>query len=329
LIISSMISIEEITNPISVILDAYEKRLSAFLEAENDLIYQATSHLLSSTGKRLRPATLFLSSAAFGCQDDKMVAPAIALEMIHNATLLHDDVIDQSRYRRGKETVNYHWSNLVAVLMGDYFFAKAFKILVYAGRQDLLDAVSSATERVSIGELGQVQELHNMSLTEEAYLSIISNKTASLFSCAGQCGAMIAGTNGENRKSLYNYGENLGIAFQIADDLLDFVGDERKLGKGVGSDLKEGWFTLPLIYSLGNSSPDAAKTIKEILANGFHEEQFPLVRDFVHESGGIEYSKQRATAYRDRALESLTKIEDSIYKSALIKLAEFTVLRER
>jgi octaprenyl-diphosphate synthase len=324
-----MSPIEEITNPILSHLELFESKLAEYLKGENPLIYEVTQHLLSSTGKRLRPATLILSAAALGHEGDEVIAPSIALELIHTATLLHDDVIDESDSRRGKETVNHRWNNLVAVLSGDYFFAKAFKILVKSNRADLLDLVSDATERVSVGELGQIQELDNTSITETMYLDIISDKTASLFSCAGKCGAMLSRANGNMSSCLYDYGESLGVAFQIADDLLDYVGDEKKLGKGIGSDLKEGWFTLPLIYSLKNSSPAVAKEIKSILENGFREEQFDKIRDFVNDSGGMHYSRQRAAFYCDQALKAIKGIEESDAKRSLTKLAEFAVSREQ
>ena len=293
------------------------------------MIFQLTQHMLTSSGKRMRPATLFLAARASGHDGDNGVPPAIAIELIHTATLLHDDVIDQSRFRRGQETVSYRWGNLAAVLTGDYYFAKAFKILVVENRQDLLQLVSSATEKVSIGELGQVQELNNTAITEKEYLHIINFKTASLFSCAGECGALLAGANGNDQESLIGYGENLGVAFQIADDLLDYIGDEKELGKGVGSDLKEGWFTLPLIHSLKSSSPAVAKEIKNILENGFREEQFAKIRDFVYNSGGIDYARKKAVSYKDKALDYLDKITESEYKNSLIKLAEFTVIRDK
>ncbi len=325
----SMDPIAKITAPVSDFMELYERKLKEYLIAENALIYQITKHILSATGKRLRPTIVFLSASTLGYADENVTVPAIALELIHNATLLHDDVIDEAKYRRGIEAVNYRWDNLVSVLMGDYFFAKAFKILVNNGRQDLLKAVSSATERVSVGELTQVQQINNLSITEDIYLSIISDKTASLFSCAGESGAILADAGEQIRESFRGYGENLGIAFQIADDLLDYIGDEKKTGKGIASDLKEGWFTLPLIHSLKNSSQATSKEIKAILENGFREDKFELIKDFVLENGGVDYSLKKASLFRDRALDYLDKIDDSLYKEALIDLAEFTVKRER
>ncbi|MCP4632852.1 MAG: polyprenyl synthetase family protein [candidate division Zixibacteria bacterium] len=324
-----MLPIDEITAPIKGDLELFETKLKEFLIAENPLIYQITHHIFSTTGKRLRPATLFLSAGALGYEGEDVVTPAIAIELIHTATLLHDDVIDESHHRRGKETVNHKWTNLAAVLSGDYFFAKAFKLLVRAGRHDLLEAVSLATERVSIGELGQIQELNNTSLSEADYINIITDKTAALFSCAGECGAKLAGANGKESQSIRNFGEELGIAFQIADDLLDYIGDEEKLGKSIGSDLKEGWFTLPLIYSLANSSDAVSREIKSILNNGFREEQFSKICDFVHESGGIDYTRNIAITFQEKALRWLEEIAESEYKNALSKLADYSIAREK
>lgn len=324
-----MSSIHEIISPVSNYLELFEKRLTEYLTAENDLIYRLTRHLFSRSGKRMRPVTLFLSACAAGEDNDDVVIPAIAIELIHTATLLHDDVIDQSYSRRGLETVNSRWGNLVAVLTGDYYFAKAFKVLVADGRQGLLQAVSAATERVSVGELAQVQELNNTSISEDTYIRIITDKTASLFACAGECGAITAGANGKYRKSLARYGENLGIAFQITDDLLDYIGDEEKMGKGVGSDLEEGWFTLPLVYSLYNSSPAVAGEIKGFLDNGFHEDHFDKILDFVHNNGGVDYTREKALMYKEKALSYLDSVEQSEYREALVGLAEFTVSREK
>ena len=319
----------DIFAPIQKELESFDRELKIQLETDSPLIYQVTRHLFASPGKKLRPTLLFLSSKVLGNDGKEAVFPALALELIHTATLLHDDVIDEAETRRGRETVNHHWNNLVSVLMGDYLFAKAFKILVKTGVPGLQEVVSRATERVSVGGLEQVAELGNTGLEERRYLEVISKKTASLFACAGESGAVLAGGDPHKRAAFRDFGENFGIAFQVTDDLLDLTGDSQMTGKGVGNDLKSGWITLPVIHALRESPEKEGRAIAELINNEFKDGDLPLIIDFVRNYGGLEYARRRAEFFRDEALSSIANLEPSEHKRSLEELANFVVDRKK
>jgi octaprenyl-diphosphate synthase len=322
-------SLNKIFVPIREELESFDRELKIQLETDSPLIYQLTKHLFTSPGKKLRPTLLFLSSRVLGNDGEEAVFPALALELIHTATLLHDDVIDESESRRGRETVNHRWNNLAAVLLGDYLFAKAFKILVKAGVPELLEIVSKATERVSIGELEQVAELGNTEIEESRYLEVISKKTASLFACAGECGQILAGDNSHNGAIFRDFGENFGIAFQITDDLLDLTGDAKTTGKEVGKDLRSGWITLPVIHALRQSPEKEGLGIVELINNDFKDRDLSLILNFINRYGGLEYARKRAEFFRDEALSSIANLKPSEHKRSLEELANFVVGRKK
>jgi len=322
-------SLSDIFAPIRKELESFDRELKIQLETDSPLIYELTKHLFASPGKKLRPTLLFLSSKVLGNDGEEAIFPALALELIHTATLLHDDVIDEAETRRGRETVNHRWTNLVSVLMGDYLFAKAFKILVKTGVPELLDIVSRATERVSIGELEQVAELGNAEIEESRYLEVISKKTASLFACAGECGQVLAGDNSHKGAVFRDFGENFGVAFQITDDLLDLTGDAQTTGKDVGNDLKSGWITLPVIHALRQSPEKEGLAIVELINNDFRDGDLPLIINFINAYGGLEYARKRAEFFRDEALSSIANLEPSEHKRSLEELANFVVDRKK
>jgi geranylgeranyl pyrophosphate synthase len=312
--------------PISDRLDEFESEFRRVLETDSPIIRQITEHLYGARGKRLRPALLFLTSDD---HNDSSLYAALAVELIHTATLLHDDVIDESRTRRGIETVNYKWNNLVSVLMGDYFFARSFGLLVKANSPGLMAAFARATERVSTGELNQAFYTGNFDIAEETYLNIIADKTASLFACSAEAGAICSGRNGEVRDILRRYGENIGLAFQITDDLLDLIGETKKTGKTLGSDIREGWITLPLIRALQNDNGDLKSRFREILGGDVGQSDFEEVLDFVRKNGGIDYAEQRARQYVEKAVEILEGLDGLPMKNALEDLANLAAFRDR
>lgn len=311
--------------PISVQLEQFEEELQQILESDSPLIRSITEHLYGASGKRLRPALLFLTS---GDHSEGSGNAALAVELIHTATLLHDDVIDESSTRRGIETVNHKWNNLVSVLMGDYFFAKAFGLLVQANRPGLMEAFSRATERVSIGELNQAFYTGKFDIAEETYLDIIADKTASLFACSAEAGAICSGQNGQIRKGLRDYGENIGLAFQITDDLLDLIGESKKTGKSLGSDIREGWVTLPLIKALQNDGGKLRGKFGKILGGQVGQSEFEEVVDFVRRNGGIEYAEQRAYQYVEKAVAILDELDGIPMKNTLEDLARLAAVRD-
>ncbi len=312
--------------PISNQLKEFESELKRALETDSPIIGRITDHLYGSSGKRLRPALLFLAS---GEKNQSSLYAALAIELIHTATLLHDDVIDESITRRSIETVNHKWNNLVSVLMGDYFFAKAFGMLVKSDSPGLMETFAEATERVSIGELTQESYTGNFDIAEETYLSIIGDKTASLFACSAEAGAICSGQNGDLRRELRSYGENIGLAFQITDDILDLIGETKKTGKSLGSDIREGWVTLPLIKALKNDNGNSRERFKKILGADVGQADIAEVVNFVRENGGIEYAEQKARHYVERAVDILGGLDGLPMKPALEDLATLAAIRDR
>lgn len=331
-----------ILSPIKKNLSLFEQKLNESLNSESSLISQVASHLLSLRGKRIRPALVFLSFGLCGnsnpnthnsSHDFKANAcamnVALSIELIHNATLLHDDVIDQSKIRRGQVSVNHKWSNLVSVLMGDFLLANAFKLLVETKSPSLLSSISKATQQVSIGEMNQIQESHNFELDEKTYLQIIAEKTASLFAASCESGATAAEADQKNREQLRNYGQNLGMAFQITDDLLDWIGETEKTGKGLGNDLKEGKITLPLIHTLRETDKNSQKKILELIEDDFNQKDFNQILSLIKGNGGVEYSRQKAKSFGEKALSQLSGLKDSECKKALENLVGFVIKRDK
>ncbi|UCC80958.1 MAG: polyprenyl synthetase family protein [Candidatus Zixiibacteriota bacterium] len=311
--------------PVSEHLDNFEIEYKRALETDSVIIKEITEHLYGGPGKRLRPALIFMTA---GVYNDASIYSALAVEFIHTATLLHDDVVDESRSRRGIETVNHKWNNLVSVLMGDYFFAKAFNMLVKAGSPEIMASFARATERVSVGELNQVFYTGNFDITEERYLNIIADKTASLFACSAEAGALCAGINGGIREGLKKYGEKVGMAFQITDDLLDLIGETKKTGKTLGSDIREGWVTLPLIQALKNDYGRSRERIKGVIGNEVGQSGIREVVDFVKNNGGIEYAEQKARGYVQDAVDILHSLDGLPMKNVLEEFAVLAAARD-
>jgi octaprenyl-diphosphate synthase len=337
-----------ILSPVRKNLCLFEEKLKESLNSDSPLISQVASHLLRLRGKRLRPALVFLSFGLCGnssleagksSRDSKAnfrrihrtcaMNVALAIELIHNATLLHDDVIDQSQFRRGEVSVNHKWSNLVSVLMGDFLLANAFKLLVKTNSPSLLSSISKATEQVSIGEMNQIQENHNYELDEKTYLQIIAEKTASFFAASCEAGAIATESDQRSREQLKNYGQNIGMAFQITDDLLDWIGETEKTGKGLGNDLKEGKITLPLIHTLKEAEESSRKRIFKLLENDFNQKDFNQILTLIKGNGGVEYSQKKAKSFGEKALSQLSDLKDSEYKESLENLVDFVIKRDK
>ena len=316
----------EYAEPVTEDLNEFNTRLNDHLRGDSPLITSIARHLLKSRGKRIRPVFLFLSSRAADNFTEHSVDASLSIELIHTATLLHDDVVDESDMRRGHETVNAQYTNLISVLMGDYLFAKAFRIMVTCDSMELMDAVSHATERVSVGELRQIEETGNYDLSEEEYLSIIADKTASLFAVSCAAGPILAKRGDSQRDNFADFGEKVGSAFQVADDLLDFVGDAEITGKEPGIDVMTGQITLPLIHALGKVQPASRKEIVGVLKSG-KSDKFEQVHRFVLENGGIDYAYRRAAELGNMGLESISSISGSDYHRCLVDMVNFTTSR--
>jgi len=323
------VRLEEILRPIAPQLTDFEERLKSFLSARSAFVYQVSEHILTRRGKRLRPAFVFLSSGQMAADPQRAMLAALAVELIHTATLLHDDVIDLSSTRRGQPTVNSKWNNLVSVLMGDYLFSKAFRLLVQAENVDLVESFSQATERVSLGQLAEIQHSNNFDISEADYFSLIADKTASLFAVSCEAGGILAGRPVSEREKIREFGEKVGVAFQISDDLLDIVGTEAVTGKTVGNDLREGKVTLPLIYALSNGGSSRRSEILSLLGKGAENGEAEKVARIILDSGGVEYAQKKALAYGQEAFDLLEELPATEFKKSLEEVARFAALREQ
>lgn len=296
------------------------------LHSDVDLVENIGQYIIDGGGKRLRPLVVLL--AALGCdykQKDHITLAGI-IEFIHTATLLHDDVVDMSDLRRGRQTANAKWGNSPTVLVGDFLYSRAFQLLVDLGSMDIMRILSDTTNTIAEGEVQQLINAGDPNVSEDNYLQVIYKKTAILFEAAAKSAAVLASADKNLTKTLANYGKHLGMAFQLQDDVLDYMGDAEDLGKNIGDDLAEGKPTLPLIFSMREGSEDSAKIIRRAI-----EEKDASVIDSVvravKKSGGLDYTLQLAKNEADLALQALDSLVDSKYKQAMQELTVFAVER--
>lgn len=290
------------------------------------LINQIGHYIINSGGKRLRPMLLLLTAKALGYQENKHLLLAAVIEFIHTATLLHDDVVDESDLRRGKDSANAVWGNAASVLVGDYLYSSAFEMMVRTNNMRVMEILSKTTTAIAEGEVLQLLNCNNPATTEAKYLEVISRKTAILFSAATRLGAVLADASPDIEKSLAEYGQHLGIAFQLIDDALDYTSSKDELGKNLGDDLAEGKPTLPLIYAIENGTPEQASIIIDAIKTG-NRDSFNEVYAIVKATNAITYTEQRADQEAQKAIDALSTIPDSEYKDALELLARFSVQR--
>jgi octaprenyl-diphosphate synthase len=269
---------------------------------------------------------LLLAAKALGGVNDNHLILAAVIEFIHTATLLHDDVVDESDLRRGKESANAVWGNAASVLVGDYLYSSAFEMMVRTGNMRVMEILSKTTTAIAEGEVLQLLNCNNPETTEAKYLEVIARKTAILFSAATRLGAVLADTSAEVEENLAEYGQQLGVAFQLIDDALDYKATTEELGKNLGDDLAEGKPTLPLIYAIQNGTPEEAAIIVDAIRNG-KREAFNEVYAVVKRTQAIAYTEQRAEDAAQKAIDALGVLPDSDYKTALTLLAKFSVQR--
>jgi len=321
----------DILSIISSDLEEVENELEANIKSPVPLVYEISKYLLGSGGKRLRPAVLLLSSGACGRLEGKeRIYSAAALELIHTATLLHDDVVDDAKLRRGKASSNIVWGNKATVLVGDFMLAKALGLIQSCGNLELIKAVTDAAAKLAEGQVLEVMNANNMlEVNEEICFGIIENKTASLLESCGTVGAIIAGVEDGLKHSVGQYGLNIGIAFQLTDDALDYSSTEEEFGKGVGQDLIEGKMTLPLFYSIQEASRSERTKINDILVSKevFTEDDLGFVRDIVERYQGVQKTNDMAKDYIEKAKNAISLLPDTPYKNSLDSLAEYIVDR--
>jgi len=311
-------------NELAQVEDEFKKNL----KSEVLLISKIGEHLLLSGGKRFRPTILLLSAKLCGGEGSRQIQLASVIEFIHTATLLHDDVVDDAELRRGNASANSIWGSEASVLVGDFLLSKSFFLMVDDGDLKILNTISKATTQMAEGEIQELVKASDFSITEEEYISIVTDKTASLISATCQIGAILGGVDGKKEQALANFGMNLGIAFQLMDDNLDYTSTEKRFGKEIGIDLQGGKITLPLIHTLRSCSPSEKEEVFDIvLSESADERAFLSVVNLINRYGGIEYTLEKAKGYVAKAKGHLDCFHSSREKTALLAMANYVVER--
>lgn len=321
-------NINEIAIPVEKHIKEFEVYFKNRMKSNVALLDLIVKYLTKTKGKQVRPLMVFLTAAVCGEICDKTYSAATMVELLHTATLVHDDVVDESKERRGFATINARWNNKIAVLVGDYLLGKGLLTASEKQETDLLTITAEAVRFMSEGELLQIQKSRESDTSEETYFKIISAKTASLISACCEMGAVSVGADSAEVAAMKNYGQNVGIAFQIQDDIFDYVGSSSIIGKPVGNDLQEKKITLPLIFALNKVDKNKAKEIIKIVKSGkVKKTQIKDIIAFVNQYGGIDYARQTAINYKYNAVENLKMFKDSEAKQSLVKFADFVVDR--
>lgn len=318
--------LEQLYKLISPDMQAVDAVIRQRLHSDVALVRQVAEYIISAGGKRLRPALVLLSAGALGYQGTRHHELAAIVELIHTSTLLHDDVVDESDLRRGRETANALFGNAASVLVGDFLYSRTFQMMVDIGNMRVMSVLSDATNVIAEGEVLQLMNCHDADVDQERYLQVIRYKTAKLFEAASRLGAIIAGADAETEQYLADYGTHLGTAFQLIDDVLDYSGAEGETGKHLGDDLAEGKPTLPLIHVLTHGSPEQRDCVRSAIENGGRDD-FPAVLAAIHATGALEHTKKQAKVEADRAAASINALSASPYKESLLELSAFAVAR--
>ncbi len=307
----------------------FDTLFKSAISSQIPLVNIVTRYILKRKGKQMRPLFVLLTSKMTGGITDSSYTAASLIEMMHTATLVHDDVVDESNERRGVFSINAIWKSKVAVLFGDYLLARGLLLAVEKKDYDLLEIVSNASREMSEGELVQIQKSRSLNIDTDTYYKVIRKKTASLIAACTAAGATSAGADPGVVDRVYEMGINIGMAFQIKDDLFDYQ-PHGIIGKPTGNDIKEKKFTLPLIYALNQADPARRKALIRKIKNGNRSQKvISEVIDFVNESGGITFAMEKMNEYKNRALEELGSFPDSPSRNALRELVEFTVSRTK
>ncbi len=319
-------AIEDIYALIAPDMEGVNRCIQLRLQSEVVLVNQIGVYIINSGGKRLRPIIHLLAARALAYEGSQHIELATVIEFIHTATLLHDDVVDNSDLRRGKETANNLFGNEASVLVGDFLYSRAFEMMVELGSMPVMDILAHATNTIAEGEVLQLLNVHDANTSEARYLEVIHNKTAKLFESAAQLGAIIGQRNKQEEEAMKAYGMHLGCAFQLIDDVLDYSASSEETGKNVGDDLAEGKPTMPLIYAMHNGTAEQATEIRKAIEEGGLE-RIDKVCDAIESTGAIDYTARCAQTEADKAIKALSIIPASEYKDALSFLAQFAVKR--
>src|SRR5476651_373385 len=323
-----MLSVNEIKKPIAADIDAFEDTFKASMRSSVPLLDRITHYIVKRKGKQIRPMFVFFSASLCGGITEATHRGAALVELLHTATLVHDDVVDNSYQRRGFFSINALWKNKIAVLVGDYLMSKGLLLSIENGDFKLLKIVSEAVRQMSEGELLQIEKVRRMDISEAIYYDVIRQKTASLIASCCACGAASSGADADTVEKMRLFGEKIGIAFQIKDDMFDFGTDD--VGKPLGIDIKEKKITLPLIYSLAQAKPGDKKRIINLVKN--HNEEADKIAEiirFVNNTGGLQYAESQMKIYQDEAFEILNTFPDSESRRSLEQLVRFTTERNK
>ncbi|AXW86904.1 octaprenyl diphosphate synthase [Lonsdalea britannica] len=321
-------NLEQITALSSQDMSAVNTIILEHLSSDVALINQLGHYIVGGGGKRIRPMIAVLAARALAYRGDKHVTVAALIEFIHTATLLHDDVVDESDMRRGKATANAAFGNAASVLVGDFIYTRAFQMMTGLGSLQVLTVMSDAVNVIAEGEVLQLMNCNDPNITEDSYMRVIYSKTARLFEAASQSSAILAGATTEQENALKDYGRYLGTAFQLIDDLLDYSADGETLGKNTGDDLNEGKPTLPLLHAMRHGTPEQSAMIREAIEQGNGRHLLAPVLTAMQECGSLGYTRQRAEEEADKAISALQCLPETPYRQALEGLAHLAVQRE-
>ena len=321
--------LKEITKPIKDELDIFDNNFHQAMRSKVAFVDLIARYIVKQKGKRIRPALVLLSAKACGEINESTYRGASLVEILHTATLIHDDVVDEADTRRGFPSINSIWKNKIAVLMGDYMLSKGLLLSLDNNDFQFLKITSYAVRRMSEAEILQTKKSRDLNIDEETYLKIILDKTASLFETCCEIGAASVSKDTETHQKMREFGENLGMVFQIRDDLLDYIGRKSITGKPTGLDMKEKKLTLPLIHSLANAPQNKSKEIITIIKKGAKKCELQRVVEFVHEFGGIDYTIKKARQYSELAKKSLQSISYSEAKESLVRFIGFVMERTK
>ncbi|MCH8034691.1 MAG: polyprenyl synthetase family protein [Bacteroidetes bacterium] len=321
-------TLSKISHPIKSELDTFNEIFKKSIRSKVGLVDLVAKYIIRQKGKKVRPLLVLLSAKIIGEVNERSYRGAVLVELLHTATLVHDDVVDNANKRRGVWSINALFKNKVAVLMGDYLLSRGLMIAVDGKDFDFLGVITNTVKRMSEGELLQIQKTRKLDIDEETYFRVISDKTASLLETCCEIGALSATDNPEYHQAMKQFGQSIGMAFQIRDDILDYEGTLKMMGKPVGGDIKEKKITLPLIYSLNQVTKKEAAHIRKLIKNGSKNNDVKEIIKFVRENGGIDYALDTAKSYSNKAKEALKILPDSQSKVALEALVDFVIDRK-
>jgi len=326
--LTNCMNLEQITELTAPDMAAVNQNILKQLDSDVVLISQLGHYIVSGGGKRIRPMIAVLAARALGYQGEQHILNAALIEFIHTATLLHDDVVDESDMRRGKATANAAFGNAASVLVGDFIYTRAFQMMTQLGSLKILELMSEAVNVISEGEVLQLMNCNDPDITEESYLRVIYSKTARLFEAAAQTSAILAQASPAEEQALKDYGRYIGTAFQLIDDLLDYSADNAALGKNVGDDLSEGKPTLPLLHAMRNGTPQQAAMIRQAIEEGNGRHLLDQVLVTMQECGSLSWTQQKAEEEADKAIQALSILPQTPWREALEALAHMSVQRD-